>query len=74
MQNVMSEIVWHVRSEKEYSKLVSRLNEYSINHKLDREQSMLPNHAAILVAPSHARRASNVIIRNFGRRSGVDLE
>lgn len=70
--NTPANIVWHVRNRTELLKIRALLSEYAITVKASVARSVIPHHAALLVAPVHARRAGAVILRSFGRRSGVD--
>jgi len=66
-------VVWHVRSRKDFAAIKKRLMEYSIPYALSRKRSLLPLHLALLVNGRHAKKTSEVILRFFGRRSGVDI-
>lgn len=69
----MKYIAWHIKNRKEYKDIAARLYEYSIPHKLSKEKSLLPRHVALLVDSNHFSKASYVLLRFFGRRSGIDL-
>lgn len=72
MLHQLSRPVWHVFSEKDFSPVSKRLKEYSIPHDISKEKSLVPNHAAIVVSDIHFSKATKVILRDFGRRTGVD--
>lgn len=67
-------IAWHVQNDKETNNIAKRFQEYSIPFSVSKEQSILPKHNAILVSRLHIKKASRVLLRFFGRRSGVDLD
>jgi len=66
-------IAWHVQNEKEASQIGKRFAEYSIPFSISKEKTMLPKHSAVMVSRLHIKKASQVLLRFFGRRSGVDI-
>jgi hypothetical protein len=74
MIHTMNNLVWHTLNANEHNKVASKLAEYSIPCVCSTERSLLPKHNALLVSDAHKERACTVILRCFGRRSGVDLD
>jgi hypothetical protein len=68
-----TQVCWHVRNRKEYKAIQKRFAEYSIPHSLSLPRSLIPKHLALMVNCRHAQKASEVLLRFFGRRSGVDI-
>jgi hypothetical protein len=72
--NIMTNCVaWHIKNDKEVSTISKRFSEYSIPFSIDEGRSIIPKHKAVLVSNMHSRKAAQVLLRFFGRRSGVDI-
>jgi len=59
-------LIWHVRDNKEVSKIRNRLYEYSI--EVATGEGILPSHRGLYVKPELAPKAVQIIERDFGRR------
>jgi hypothetical protein len=74
MNAPLNQVAWHVNSAKDFAPVSKVLTEYAIPHEVSLARSLVPAHSAVMVASRNLRKAITVIDRNFGRRSGLEIE